>query len=198
MISIVESGLRVTFDDTWDAVLRYDDGAHEAIAQCFDRCPALPATGRPEKRHVLRAKAVDAIALRRGRPYLIELKSLAWGRPADEDRLVGSRNRPPPLMAEVAAKVRDSLAGTIGRAFDGSRFEAECRAFVEALSRCRARVVLCLDRPDDRRTPETYRLYSSQLRQATSWLDPDALVLMVGDPGATPLGLDVLREPASR
>lgn len=105
MTTIVEGHLELEFDDTW-TVVKWDD--HQAFCGGIGRlCGQISSGGKQRDEGT---KAVDILAVREARLYLIELKDFRGHRIESKQRQIDE------LPLEIGLKVRDSLAGMIGAA----------------------------------------------------------------------------------
>ncbi len=150
-----EGALRFIFDENWH-VLKWD--AHRAFLSGIHKLEG--------------SKAVDFLGVHVEDPMFIEVKDFRGYHHENKERLSTGD-----LVREVAAKVRDSLAGLIWACDRDELDEGELRLLVEKLM-CRGvkvRVVLLLEE-DRALTPPSASALGESIRRGLKWLNPKVIV----------------------
>lgn len=164
-----ESRLRFRFDDSW------------ALMHQWDKTLAFIAgLGKLSS-----TSAVDFIGMHGSDPYFIEVKNFRGYRIDNKERLTSGE-----LVAEIADKVRDTIAGLVWamqREHRSTELESLLRYLFSVKSKCK--VVLWLEE-DLQPRPADRSALAEAIKARLGWLKPHVLMLTRQDP---PLpGLEVV------
>lgn len=156
MYCFKESRLEFRFEAPWEPVFHWDrmDAYRKGLAR-------FPSTS-----------AVDFIALHGSEPYFIEVKNFCGYRIDNKARLTSGE-----LVAEIAANVRDTLAGLVwvmGREGDSAGLASLLRQVFAGRSKCK--VVLWLEE-DLQPRPADRSALAEAIKARLAWLKPHVLVL---------------------
>jgi hypothetical protein len=161
LFKVIESRLEFRFDDSWLHMCKWDDS---------------PAFQEGLKK-LQTSAAVDFVGLHGSEPYFIEVKNFRDHRIANKRRLTSGE-----LVAEVADKVRDSLAGLVWameRRCQTPDLAALVRHVFAARSKCK--VVLWLEE-DPQPRPADRSMLAEAIKRRLRWLEPHVAVISRRDP----------------
>lgn len=166
MFEFTESRLRFVFESPWEAVQQWDK--LHAFTHGLGR---VSTTG-----------AVDFVGLFGSEPYFIEVKNFRDHRIENKRRLASGE-----LVAEIADKVRDTIAGLVwamGRGHD----DAHVRSVVAHALRSKCHVVLWLEE-DLQTRPVDRSVLAQGIKRRLHWFQPRVLVLSSNDRPLPGLGV---------
>ena len=164
---IQEGNLSFDFADPW-CVVKYDDSA-------YYRERLEPLKGQIDGKQK-DTTGVDIVALHDELLAVIEVKDFRGFRIQNRPRITSGE-----LAREVAFKVRDSLAGTIG-AYRWGTDEQTWRPLAKAMTtRSRTlKVLLWLEQdrpPNTQREKQEFSTFTQELKKACRWLTTKVLVV---------------------